>query len=359
MQAKDYSGAQTILEEISAVDPNFKDVNLLLEDIEERLLLDGLYAKSEAHFIDEDWESAASGYESLRALKPSYNQDVVEQRLYTSYVNAARAALSEDAGSLDALQIAEEYFRKALALSPQNPEVKAERELALLYLDAQSKFGEGRWGDVITELELVVAKDSDYAAGTARQTLYEAYVARGDSRMEGGEHDSALRDYQRAVVLAEQDPEAVLRLYEALLKAGNAQGAQSNYEAAVLHYSSGVDLIDLKARAREENPTQASLLETAEAYANAGNFSVAYERYRNALGIVPGIYCISFGLDNDNNKNLFVGQSMRKHIVEEGEYLTQLANQYQSTVCAIVLANKLSDPNVIYRGQELLIPVLP
>ena len=36
------------------------------------------------------------------------------------------------------------------------------------------------------------------------------------------------------------------------------------------------------------------LLEEAEYFATTGNFSVSYERYRSALGIVVGNYCLSF-----------------------------------------------------------------
>jgi LysM repeat protein len=47
------------------------------------------------------------------------------------------------------------------------------------------------------------------------------------------------------------------------------------------------------------------------------------------------------------------------HSIQTGEYLTQLAKRYNTTVEAILLANKDFNPKKINPGQELVIPVLP
>ena len=68
---------------------------------------------------------------------------------------------------------------------------------------------------------------------------------------------------------------------------------------------------------------------------------MAYERYQRAVRLA--------------NAN----QVKKIHIVQEGEYLTLLASRYGSTVRAIALANDIENDNLIFAGQELLIPVLP
>ena len=45
--------------------------------------------------------------------------------------------------------------------------------------------------------------------------------------------------------------------------------------------------------------------------------------------------------------------------MQQGEYLTLVASRYGSTVRAIALANGIENDNLIFPGQELLIPVLP
>jgi LysM repeat protein len=46
-----------------------------------------------------------------------------------------------------------------------------------------------------------------------------------------------------------------------------------------------------------------------------------------------------------------------RHVVRPGENLTQIARRYGTTVSAIVQTNRLWNPNLIYTGQVLLIPV--
>jgi tetratricopeptide (TPR) repeat protein len=357
-ELENWTSAQFLLDEISTEYPNYRNVSTLIRNIEALSAVSDFYNETMVHFNAGEWVQAIDGYEFIRVKDPSFQSEQVLGYLFESYVNAARSVLANNEDSLESLRTAESYFRKALVLRPQNPEIKSERELARLYIDAQADFLSGQYTDVISALEVVYSKEPTYAVGAALQTLYEAYVGRGDNRLAAGEYEPALSDFQRAVILAEQDPDAILRLYEAQLKVAEAQGAQDNYEAAVLLYRSAVTLGQIKQRAQVVDLTQLALLEEAEYYASAGNFSVSYERYRSALGIVPGNYCLSFEPYQDALHLSSYTQSMKTHIVDKGEYLTLIANRYHSTVCAIVLANEIADPNTIYQGQELLVPVL-
>jgi tetratricopeptide (TPR) repeat protein len=359
MERQNWVSAQNLFDRILDQDPTFRDASILLADVERMSFLDELLTTSDQNFDTEAWEAAIEGYEGIRALDPDYKSALIEQQLFASYVNAAKSTLVDQADSLQALEIAESYFRKALALRPQDPEVKSERELAHLYLVAQNDFNERLWSEVISGLEIINAENPEYAMGTARQTLYEAYIARGDAWIAKGEYEAATEDYQRASVLAKQDPQAVLRLYEAHLKIAEVEGAQGNYETAVIHYRTAIELSDLKSRSLRDNAAQAALLLEAEKTAEEGNFGLAYEQYRRALGIIPGNVCLSFGAYQEALSIANARERMIIHEVQPGEYLTMLANRYRSTVCAIVVANDLDDPDVIYLEQQLRIPVLP
>ena len=258
-----WADAQEILKGIAAEDPNYKDVSLQLANIEKVFVIEELAAEAEAEYRAARWQEAASQFESVRALDPFYNVDFIEGRLFTSYVEAAQTALVEETDLLKALEVAETYFGRALAMRPLNPEIKTQRELARFYLEAQRDYAEGLWSEVISDLEFVYATDSEYANGTTRQTLYEAYVARGDNSLSNGEFDSALSDYQRAIEFAEEEPEAVLRLYEAHIKAGEAHAAQGEYESAVLNYRTAAEIGGLTKRDPADYPALA--LELAQA----------------------------------------------------------------------------------------------
>ena len=116
----DQLSAQTILEEISAEQPNYKDVALQLENIKRRSLLDEVLTRADNAFDQARWQDAIAQYEALRAIDPNYLADHVEERLYTSYIQAAEAALVNPVETLEALQQAEGYFSKALALRPRD-----------------------------------------------------------------------------------------------------------------------------------------------------------------------------------------------------------------------------------------------
>lgn len=356
---RNWHEASTIFEGILEQDPTFRDVSILLADIDKSSTIEQLAVSSDLYFDQEQWEDAVQGYESIRNLDPTFNENSVKERLFTSYVNAAKATLVDQADSLAALETAERYFRKALALRPQNPEIKTEREMAYLYLKAQTDFNLGLWSEVIAGLEIINSENPDYALGTARQTLYESYIARGDIKITQGLYEDALADYQRASTLASQDPEATLRIYEAHLKLAEVEGVQGKFETAIFHYRTAIDLSDVRSQILIESPLKSSALIEAESAAQLGNFSVAYEEYRKALGIIPGNICLSMGAYTEALEVASVSERIISHFVQAGEYVTMLANRYRSTVCAIVVANGLTDPDLIYNGQELLIPVLP
>jgi tetratricopeptide (TPR) repeat protein len=345
IEQQEWAEAKAILEALAVEAPNYRDVAIQLANIDKLFMLDDLLTQADDDFEAQHWEAAASQYESIRALDPTYQRERVEERLFRSYVEAATIALVGETDLLKALQTAENYFGKALALRPLAPEIKTQRELARLYLKAQSDFNAGRWSDVIADLEFVYTTDPDYALGTTRQTLYEAYVARGDSALAAAEYETALSDYQRAIELAKQNPDAVLRLYEVNLKAAEAQRIKGDYASAVLYYRAAVELSYLKERALEnQNAALVATLDEAENYATAGNFSVAAERYNVAIRLAS----------TDSS-----AQETKTHVVQPGEYLILLASLYHSTVQAIVAANAVENPRLIYVGQELVIPVFP
>jgi LysM repeat protein len=47
------------------------------------------------------------------------------------------------------------------------------------------------------------------------------------------------------------------------------------------------------------------------------------------------------------------------HVVQRGEYLASIARRYNTTVSAIVQANNIANPNLIFPGQTLIIPTCP
>jgi tetratricopeptide (TPR) repeat protein len=399
IQANDPAGALATLEKISAKEPYYRDVSIQITDLKREIFLSDMLAQADQAFNSKDWAKAVSGYETIHALDPLYqtqeiedrlyqgyitaaeaaladpaatlealqtaedyyskalalrpqNQDVqqlraqarstVEQRLVNSYINAARAAIAENADSLQAMAVAENYFSKAQELRPDDASIQLERKMAQLFIKAQDDYTKSLWSDVISGLEFVIGEDPEYAGGTARFTLLEAYLARGDNSMASAQYDSALSDYQRAAVLAKQvSSQAPLQLYEAQIKVGDVQGVLGNYEAAVTTYREAIELIDLPTLLQKNEPGIYAQLQQAERYVSWNNYRYAYRTYR------------------DITSRALPRTAVVTHSIQSGEYLTQLAKRYNTTVEAILLANQDLNLKKINPGQELVIPVLP
>lgn len=393
----DLTGALQVFKQLEGQEPYFRDVKAQIQSLERQTVLGDMLAQANAAFDSGDWIQAASRYEELYLFNPDFETRHVEDRLFESYIRAAEVSL-HNAETLEALQAAEEYYRKALALRPQDPEAKKRQqqvkesveerlfrayidlaqkalaeepdsldalrlargyfrealkikpfdqeialqgELANLFVDAQDYIRSENWGAAIDNLEKIYSQEQGYAGGTARQSLYEAYVARGDDELAIGDFDSALVDFQRAAVLANDDPSSSLRLYEIQLKIAETTGLLGDYAGAVQLYNVAIEFAGLKQRAQGNSGNLLAALEEAEKAATAGDLRKAFLSYREAVAYSTEVF------------------ETVEHVVKSGEYLSSIALEYNSTVSLIARVNNLANPNLIITGQVLLIPILP
>jgi tetratricopeptide (TPR) repeat protein len=397
IEAGDLNGALVVFEEIESQEPYYRDVKNRILQIQDQTLLGEQLREADQLFADEQWEEAVEAYYSMYSLNPDYQTAHVEDRLFSSYVNAAETLLNSS-DTIEAIEKVEDYFQRALALRPQEPEVKdkqarvrsmieerlfrsyvflaqqailnepnpleglkiadryftealrlkpndpeisIQRELAHQFVLGQDNFLNSAYGDTITNMEFVISQEPGYANGAARQTLYEAFVARGDSAMAIGDFDSALEDFQRAAVIANEDPSSTGRLYEIQMRIAEAQGLLGDYDSAVRLYQSAIAMAGLQARANQYSSAMAAALVSADEFAAQGNLRDAFRNYREAVTWATQVFDVVV------------------HVVTSDDYLSQLALDYNSTVNLIATANNLANPNIIIPGQELLIPILP
>ena len=393
-----YDEAYAKFKDIASQRSNFRDVLIRINDLEKNFLIVGSLESANQAFQNQEWDRAITEYEYIRTLDPGFYSQDIEEYLYRSYIFAAEEALASENQTLETLQVAENYFSRALTLRPQNAEIrarralareaydvrlansyldnaenilvsqpdslsalkiaetyfnealkirpndediKAKREMAQIYLKAVDNYALGFWDNVIELMNVVYQQDPDYASGTARQTLYEAYVARARNNMVIGDYTDALDDAQNAALIAQESPDSLLRLYESQLLVAEAQGLLGNFQEAVLIFQAAVELSDIGNRALAEKPSLADSIAFAGNLYSQGDYKSAFLAYRDALRLSGEVYVAV------------------KHKVQEGDYLTQLARQYNTTVQAILDANELTNRNKIELGTELIIPTLP
>lgn len=385
-------------QEIYNENPNFLDVAIQIQEIKGDLYLVDLFEQAETAYDSQDWELAATQYESIRAIAPNFQTALVDQRLIRSYMNLAASILESEQESPEALQRAESYFRKvmvlnprdaaliaeqnrlkdqfknrlfdvylqaardavvgqedslkalgiarsyynnALLLKPNDPTASLELKMAQAYLKAQVDFEAGLVNPAIQNLEIIYKSYPSYANGTALQILYECYMTRGDAYSATGELESALADFQKAAEVASQIETSVLKLYLAKVNIAETQGVLNNYSVAVNNYMEAVALIDLEPILDQQDAELSYLLGEAQRYAGIEWYRTSYRLFRRVLPATDLI--------------LDTGEIV---VVKEGDYLSSLANAYGTTVQEIVKANALPNAANIQMGQEIVIPTL-
>lgn len=393
----DYPTALAKFQEIAAQAPNYKDVNIQIDNIKKNYLLSQSFDNAEQAFENKKWTDAISWYETVRSSNPQFRTDYIEDRLFNSYIYAAEEALSNPSNTMDDLTHAEDYYQKALALRPRDAQIIAKRaqarsaiedrlvnsylkagqealigkadsiaalqeaetyfnqalmlrpgdtqvynqiELAQTYLGAINSYQKGLWSDTIKGLETIYKEDRGYADGTARQTLYESYVARGNEGLASGEYENSLMDFQRAALIAQQSPDSILRLFEAQLKIADTTGLLGSYKEAVQIYQAAIDLGGLRTLADQKKSKLSVALEKADGLVNAYSYKSAYQVYSSSLHDIGDLY------------------QMTDVVVSSGDYLTMLARRYNSTVEAILAANNLQDTTDLMPNTTLKIPSL-
>ena len=395
--AGDLIGSLNIFKELDEKHAGYKDVSLQLKEIQRAYLLTDNIKVGDDLVAQGRWEEAIKKYEEVRSFDPTYQQALVEERLFNSYLNGAQSVLDNEPESLEALLKAQDYFNKALSLRPQNKDVlqemaearqtvgdrlynyfiqlveksllgqadsldvlqkvdeylaaaqslrpddeklKAQREMARAFVLAQDDFIRGNLDAAIEKLTFVHGQDAGFANGTARQALYDSYILRGDVLLRAGKTQRALEDYQAAVVIAELTPESRFRLFEAQKKIGDVMGIIGNPQGAIFQYRAALNQANLTESVILD-PELALAVANAEQFISRGNFPHAYTLYHGAMEMVATKF-----------KTL-------THVVEEGDYLAKLANMYNTTVSAILQANDLSDPGQLEIGERIIIPIIP
>jgi tetratricopeptide (TPR) repeat protein len=395
----DSAQALDLLKGISEKMPNYRDVSIQIKNLQTQAEMASVLQKADQAFLDGKYEDAISRYESLRLMNPSYETSHVEENLFQSYiqaanvlklspvksldnlqkidkyfsnalalrpldrdalaartqirsviednmigdlVNRAQSALANAPDSLEAQQTAEQYLSQALAIRPNDPEIETQFQMAQAYVQAVSYFANSKWDSVIGQLEYVVGQQAGYANGTALQTLFDAYIARGSNYVASGEYLSALDDFQRSAVLATQLPDSRSLTFESQTMIAEAQGLLDNFQEAVQIYQDALSSIGLRERIIALQNSLSETLAYAEITANRNDYQTSFYAYRKLMGDRVGAY----------NQTTVV-------TVKSGDYLSMLAHRYNTTVAAIMAANKMNNQPRLTPNTQLIIPTLP
>lgn len=391
-----YEDAQKILEEIQKTRPGLWDVPRQLTLVNDHITITTLFAEAQKAYKNEDWERVVENYEKALVIDPKLDDPVMKEQLLNGYLRSIIKMLENESSTIQDIDKAEEYYRKAVGLIPQSRTYLNERkniqqissslltlkysqnaylmikdsnqtsdsiakavsylgkasnispddqQLQIEYSNAQlyqiglQYFLDMNWDPAVDNLSRLVNIKSDYADGKASTLLYEALAARGRKYYSVGLYLDARRDFEAAEIIAWEKTDNPFKLFDTQIWLGDTLGHLSDYPNAVSYYQYAFKTIDISSHILP-NSDFAKLFKAAEDLNASGDLTAAYEKYVEALAHIGDVY------------------STTTKKIQDGGCLAFFADDNLSTISAIQKVNDLLLSVTVKFSQDLIVPTI-
>ncbi len=205
----------------------------------------------------------------------------------------AKALLQDPNQTTGTIAKAVSYLRKAVNISPDNSNLQTDLKNASYYQIGFKNFIENKWESAVTNFESIKAVDLKFANGSVDLLLFESYYAFAKQYYSLGLYLDAIRLLEQAELLAWDDMDNLMKLFQVQAFMGDAYGKTGDYKNAVSYYKYAFEAIQAGSKLRGNYPTLASKLNEAnisEAYAD---YEKAFASYEEVLADIEVIYSIS------------------------------------------------------------------
>jgi tetratricopeptide (TPR) repeat protein len=209
MEAQHWENALSLLRQIQAKQPDYRDVQERIAFVQTQQDLSERFSKAEAAFKEASFQQAVQGYEALQTLDYGFQRETVQNHLFLSYLQLGLTTEASAGDDPQKLQGALESLEKAIALRPDDAQAKGEGQLLRLYLASLDEFKASNWSQVVASLTPVYEARPDFAGNTVAQRLYDAYVAWADELATSGEIEQAIATYEQARLISGADTSGV------------------------------------------------------------------------------------------------------------------------------------------------------
>ncbi|MBA4383676.1 MAG: hypothetical protein C0410_02980 [Anaerolinea sp.] len=391
-----YVEALVILNQIQGTHAGLWDVPAKIDFINNEILVQDFYNQASAAYEIGDWTKVIENYESALKINSKLEDPDKKEQLLNGYLRSIIQLLENEDVSFEEISKAEDYYRKAVAMIPQstafaservnlqevssnllqlkftqlakqmledphqtvhtinqavsylskasnlsqdNSELKNDLTNAQLYQIGFQNFVQLNWNPAIEYLSRVIENDRGFANGNASLLLYDAYVLRGNQNFSVGLYLDARSNYEQAEILAWEDTQNPMKLFQVEYLLGNTIGKVGDFSNAITYYQYSLrpdyiyNLLVTKMDFYSQLPSSSSDNSPVDP-------EETYQKYFEAFS---------------NVQQLYTSQKIEIH---DGECLTFFAEQNKSTIYAIQTANNLSKNVTVTFGQELVVPSL-
>ncbi|HUT63212.1 MAG TPA: hypothetical protein VMZ04_04560 [Anaerolineae bacterium] len=390
------SEALAILNEIESEQPRMWDVLQQITSIETSFQIAKYLEEGNTDYQAGKWDTVIIAYENALNLDSELDDPLMNEQLLKAYLNRIISMLDNEKTSTEDIENAEEYYRKAVAMTSQSKEFASEREnlqkagsdlLKLKYtqiakdiladknqtvtsiakalsymrkaaniepentalsLDlknaeyyqiAFTNFIRMNWEQVIDILNQIPSANSNYASGNTSEILFNAYYELGKQYSSVGLYLDAIDKFEQAEILAWSDSRNLIKLFQVQVMIGDTYGKINDYKSAVSYYQYALNAIQVNKRLGNY-PAIATQLAEANFLSIYGKYEDGFKSFQEVLRGIDFIYSVS------------------EIEISDGVCLAFFATENLSTVDAILTANNLPISMVITLGRKLKVPMI-
>ena len=390
------SEALAILNEIESEQPRMWDVLQQITSIETSFQIAKYLEEGNTDYQAGKWDTVIIAYENALNLDSELDDPLMNEQLLKAYLNRIISMLDNEKTSTEDIENAEEYYRKAVAMTSQSKAFASEREnlqkagsnlLELKYtqiakdiladknqtvtsiakalsymrkaaniepentalsLDlknaeyyqiAFTNFIRMNWEQVIDILNQIPSANSNYASGNTSEILFNAYYELGKQYSSVGLYLDAIDKFEQAEILAWSDSRNLIKLFQVQVMIGDTYGKINDYKSAVSYYQYALNAIQVNKRLGNY-PAIATQLAEANFLSIYGKYEDGFKSFQEVLRGIDFIYSVS------------------EIEISDGVCLAFFASENLSTVDAILTANNLPISMVITLGRKLKVPMI-
>ena len=183
------AAARSAISAVNAIDAT----ETVPEAIAEPTAIDIEWAAAMALYEEGRWQEAIQRFSLVKSMQTDYKSDELQQRLFISHVELARAVVAE--GSLEE---AVQLFDRALELDSNNAQVREERYMLAHFVDVRTYWG-ADWTRVIRLLEDLYRIDPEYR--NVQYLLQRAHVHQGEGFAREEDWCAAAAEYTSAIAV--------------------------------------------------------------------------------------------------------------------------------------------------------------
>lgn len=396
IEAKNYSEALKTMMEIETERKGLWDVSRRIVFLETEIRVQQLKTEGNRAYQQNDWTGVIDAYEQALALDPKLDDAVMKEQLLNSYLRRIIQLLESNSTSIEDIDKAENYYRKASSMIPQSRAFANERENlqeissnllqlkftqtaknlllakeqnlgtisdavsylskaanldpknstlqndlrnAQLYQIAFQNYYEMNWDPAITNLTQLIGYDPNFSDGNAELLLFESYLMLGRQYTNFGLFQDARRNLEQAEIISFGNKQNKLRIFEVQTLLGDVIGKSGDYQNGVSYYQYALNLVNIYSFAAS-NVELNSKLAIADAQAAQGLFAEALSSYQQvAIEFWKSIPFVELE-------------------IEDGSCLAFFADTHRSTTYSILTMNNLPETTVLSFGRKLKVPKL-